>query len=310
MKSTLILGSAVLFNLSMLAACGGVSNIGSSSSEGGQAGSGMAGSKAMNGSKAGGAAGTVVDSKAGSNNMEVTDDVGPSEGGAASEMTPGNGTGARPSMEQSRVDLDCLGIGADCKFCTAGGLACQSFCVSGQCQAKPSTCPVQCSTDQECGLPCVECSPGHKACAQSTCKLGVCQTSKPICETQSCDGLGCGTPCTVCDGKGGCQTGLSFCNADGKCEVGPPNCAPSMCATAMDCGTPPPICQPCTDGSCARFDCVGNQCAFACPSGAALQCKYTEDCPAQSGPCTPCPSGKCAVQACLTNACQLVCPVN
>jgi hypothetical protein len=179
------------------------------------------------------------------------------------------GVGAASSGEECKVDIDCLGKGELCKPCADGGFACSSYCSAGKCLATPGTCPAKCNSDSQCTV-------HDKSCID-------CADGQQRCPQSTC------------------QMGV--------CQTSKPVCAPDLCQTAMDCGAPPPNCVPCTDGSCAIYDCLGKQCALTCPKS-SLGCQTADDCRALSdGPCTLCLNDKCAVPACLDNACQLVCPI-
>jgi len=303
MKSTMIWGATVLFNLSMLNACGGVSNIGSSSGNSGSANSAVGGAKDLpEASKTGGAPGASGDLAVSNGGYGAVDFRAPSEGGESSDPI------TIPVGPPCQADLDCPDVA--CGFyCLGGGSSCENYCVNGHCVTKPGgICPVECSANEECAIPCVKCGNDYEACAEPTCLMGVCQTPKPVCDTQSCDELACGAPCMLCDpSTASCQSGSSFCDNDGKCAAGTPHCD---CMTAMDCGTAPPNCYPCSDGSCAAFDCRSNKCTFTCPQGVSLQCSSSTDCLVLDSECQLCPNGKCAVQACINSSCGPVCPLN
>jgi hypothetical protein len=286
------LGSLGLMG-ALLAACGGVSDIGSGDDP-----------KAGESGTSGGAKG-----------------IGASSTGATSTGAMANiggkdpGVGASPNVELCKSDMDCAGFGAPCEVCADGSYACdKTYCDSGKCLHAGNTCPTKCATDKDCPVPdisCTDCGDGSTACPTSQCLMGLCQTSFPGCgNIDPCKGLACGTECKSCGPDGMCDTKeLSYCSADGVCQPGLPQCAdPGMCKTAMDCGAAPPKCVACGNDTCATFDCISGACVFACPPNPEPQCKVSEDCP-MTDDCKMCPSGKCAVQACLQATCELVCPL-
>src|SRR4051812_27927512 len=100
-----------------------------------------------------------------------------------------------------------------------------------------------------------------------------------------------GSAGTSVDATGGSDTGAA---GDGQAAAGMPGAggASNMCQTATDCGAPPPNCLPCTDGSCATYDCVGKHCALTCLKS-SLACEAMDDCRALGdGPCTKCLNDK------------------
>lgn len=222
---------------------------------------------------------------------EAGTSAGGSKGGAA-DMGGGNtagksfggvpGTGEMPvagasSGIECRSDIDCPGSGEDCQMCPDGTAACtRTYCEvsKGQCYTSgSSTCGAQCASDADCPpLSCTGCRDGSQACATRQCLMGICRETAPA----------------------GCDAGMGM----------------GTCQSSADCGSPPPICKHCVDGSCAAFDCVGNQCDWNCPLS-RLQCNFTEDCPLfKLSQCTTlCPNEQCAVVACIQNACELVCPI-
>jgi hypothetical protein len=243
---------------------------------------------------------------------------GPGTGGREPAIAgSGMGTGAASSVESCMTTDDCPGAGEPCQMCPDGRLACNyGYCdaTTGTCKRNGGFCAPKCAADQDCPVPdlaCTDCGDGSRACPTSECRMGFCQVSYPGCMGfDPCKGRECGHECKSCPPDSKCDASvLSFCNDAGQCQPGPPSCGQNKCQTAMDCGTPPPICTPCVDGTCAAFDCVNNTCAWNCPTS-SLQCKYTDECLGYfDGQCTPCPNGECAVPACIQNSCELVCPV-
>lgn len=299
MKSTGALKWITLASLGLLAACGGVSDIGSGDDPG------KAGSlgTTTGGSKGTGANGTGANANGASSNV------------GASGKDPGTGASGGVSGVECKVDMDCGAISAPCEPCADGSYACdKTYCAEGKCvHVGGNTCPTKCATDKECpvpDLPCTLCMDGSKACPSSQCLKGQCQTSIAGCGAiDPCKGLACGAECKACGPDGVCDVKqASYCSAEGKCQAGLPQCAaPNTCKTSMDCGTPPPQCVPCGNNTCATFDCIQGSCVFACPANPVPQCKVTEDCPAIDAACKLCPNGDCAVQACLQGSCELAC---
>jgi len=320
MKSS-ILGCAVLFTSSLLSACGGVSNIGSS--DGGSSNSGRGGFGSFGGSKGEGASGATDPTggySAGAvSGMGTTGKGGSTaiggttgKGGASSAGTGANTSmGGEAPVRLCKYDVECVGFG-ECEPCADGGYACDSFCVNGACISKPAGCPATCASDEECvirDIGCITCDDGQH-CAMSNCQMGVCRASKPACGTPtSCIGVSCGLPCQVCDANGCAEWNATFCDNDGACApFGSFTCGAAKCMSTSDCGTPPPNCTPCDDGSCAKFGCFSNQCKLTCGSTSSY-CKYAEECSSLGTECKMCPSGQCAVPACIQNGCSLVCPL-
>jgi hypothetical protein len=308
MKATKVFGWGMLASLStsllVLAACGGVSDIGS----GDEPGMGKAGST-----------GTSVGGQSmGANGSGATANGATSMGanGNVAGKDPGMGTGGA-TMDLCKTDADCPNPGSPCEPCADGSFACnRTYCDAGKCLTQRDQCTTKCATDKDCPVPkiaCADCGDGSTSCPTSQCLMGQCQTSFPNCGTfDPCKGQACGTQCKVCGPDGTCDTmTASYCSAEGKCQPGLPQCAePGMCKTPMDCGTAPPKCVPCGNDTCATFDCISGSCVFACPPNPEPQCKVTEDCPVIGDICKMCPnSGKCAVQACLQGSCELVCPL-
>jgi len=319
------LGWGALVNLSLLAACGGVSSIGGSDAPNGSGGahqnSGMAGSKAMVGAKNGGAVGNMVEPKGGSHQGGSGNGSGTPAGSGSinmgSGMTPS--AGAAPLIQQCMTSEDCPGVDEPCQMCPDGSnsVACNyGYCdvTRGICKRNGGFCSPKCMADSDCPTPdlaCTECGDGTRVCPVAECRTGFCEVSYPGCKgVDPCMGRECGQECQSC-ADGMCDAAVgSYCNSAGKCQPGAPSCGQNKCQTTMDCGTPPPVCIPCVDGSCASFDCVNNKCAMNCPLS-NLQCKYTDEClNFFDGQCKMCPNGMCALPACLQNACQLVCPLN
>ena len=306
MKPTMILRWVTLASVGMVvAACGGVSDIGSGADPDGKAGS-------ANGT--GATSSTGASSSTGATGMGAATSTGATGMGAA----PGTGGkdpgGVLPGTECA-TDLDCPGADAPCDTCYDGSIACyKPYCqAGGTCVNAGTTCPTKCATDKDCpvaDVACSDCGDGTKACPTSQCLMGQCQTTFQGCNNvDPCKGLACGAECKACGPDGACDVmQLSYCSAEGKCQPGLPQCAePNECKTAMDCGAPPPKCIPCGNDTCATFDCIKGSCVFACPANPDPQCKVTEDCPVIGEVCKMCPSGKCAVQACLQGSCELVC---
>ncbi|HEX2670241.1 MAG TPA: hypothetical protein VHM25_05185 [Polyangiaceae bacterium] len=325
MKSS-ILGCAVWLTSSLLAACGGVSNIGSS--DGGSSNPGVGGFEPFGGSNAAAGSGATTDpkggysagaasgmgatGKGGATGRGGTTSAGGATGRGGTTSAGGISAGGATSVRLCKYDIECLGFGDECQPCADGGYACDSFCVNGACVSKPAGCPSTCASDAECVVhdsACVSCDDGEH-CPTSTCQMGVCRSSKPVCGIpDNCVGYTCGYPCKLCDAANGCtEDYTAFCNGEGVCQAGPTNCGSTKCMSNSDCGAPPPTCSPCGDGSCATFGCFDNECKLSC-TGAPPICKYAEECASLGTECKLCPSGKCAVPACIQNGCALVCPL-
>jgi hypothetical protein len=303
MKATKALRWGILASLSTsllaLAACGGVSDIGSGDDPS------KAGSTGVGGTKGMGAFGS-----------------GASANGAASMGAQPNVAGKDPgvggaTLELCMTDADCPNPGSPCEPCADGSYACnRTYCAAGgKCITERDQCTTKCATDKDCPVPkiaCVDCGDGSTSCPTSQCLMGQCQTSYPGCgNIDPCKGQPCGSECKPCGPDGACDAMTrSYCSAEGKCQPELPQCAgPGMCKTAMDCGSPPTKCVPCGNETCATFDCISGSCVFACPPNPDPQCKVTEDCPVIGDMCKMCPNEKCALQACIKGSCELVCPL-
>ena len=296
MKSRRALKWVTLASLGLLAACGGVSDIGSGDEPG-----------------KGGSLGTTGGSKGTGANA-----TGGISMGASANVAGKPGTvpyGGESSDDLCKTDMDCRVASAPCEPCADGSYACdKTYCDQGKCKhVGGNTCPTLCMTDKECpppDLPCTLCKDNSKACPTSNCVKGQCQTSFPGCgDIDPCKGLPCGAECKACGPNQVCDVKqASYCSAEGKCQAGLPQCAdPGMCKTSMDCGAAPPKCVPCGNDTCATFECIQGSCVFACPANPEPECKVTEDCPAIDASCKLCPNGDCAVQACLHGSCELAC---
>jgi hypothetical protein len=294
MKPTKLLKWVVLASVGAVVACGGVSDIGSGDEDpnGMSGGSNVGGDQMGTGAKPGMGTGGSMASGGGDPN--------------------GMGGGAQACMS----DFDCESGDAFCEMCADGGYVCpKSFCAMGQCVQSRGTCATACNNDMDCpviDVACTMCDDGSTACPTAQCVMGQCQTSFPGCgNIDPCDGLPCGAECKSCGPDGMCAPNIaSYCSAEGKCQPGLPQCAgPGMCNTAMDCGTPPPVCVQCGKDTCAEFSCIEGKCVFSCPPDPEPQCKVTEDCPAMDAVCKMCPNGNCAIQACIDQSCQMVCPL-
>lgn len=298
MKPSKILRWTVISSVTLLAACGGVSDIGKGDgTPGGGASGGMhTGSGASNGKAGAGMVGSGMQ-------------PGGMEPGG---MEPGGGA---PMTECSR-DADCELSDPLCAMCADGSYVCpKTFCAAGKCVESRGSCRVKCETSMDCpvrDLACTKCDDGSAACPAAECVMGQCQDTFPGCGTiDPCEGQPCGAECKSCGPAGDCAPSVaSYCSAEGKCQPGLPQCAmPGLCKTEMDCGTPPPECVPCGNETCAAFSCIEGKCVFSCPPAPEPQCKTTDDCPAMDAVCKPCPDGQCAIQACITASCELVCPL-
>lgn len=306
MKSMSVLRWVTFVSVSLLGACGGVSDIGSGDDPGkggtGNMGTGATGMGAENtGATSMGAQST------GATSMGASANMGGKDSGVA-------GTGMGSGVECTS-DMDCTDPLAPCEACPDGSYACsKNACVGGKCAHTQSVCSNNCMTDKDCpqiGAPCTMCPDGSSSCPSSQCIKGSCQTTFPGCGGyEPCQGAVCGTECKPCIDGMCTPAPVSYCNADGKCQGGVPQCGnPGMCKEAKDCGPPPPNCVACGNDTCASFDCIKGACVFACPPNPNPQCKVSEDCPVIADQCKMCGSGKCAVQACLQGSCELVCPV-
>jgi hypothetical protein len=300
-----ILSCAVLLGSSWLSACGGVSNIGSGNA-GGRSSAGSGGFELLAGFTGEGASGNGAVHQGGNGDGMGTAQTTSGAGGMSQGATAGE-----TSVFVCKSDNECLGFGAECQLCPDGGYSCNSYCVNGNCVSKPGMCPATCRYDYECVIhddACVECSDGTQ-CPTSSCQMGICRKAKAICGLpESCEGIPCGRPCKSCE-PGNCRPDdpVSFCDDEGVCKPGASQCDVITCVHQADCGMAS-ICKECSDGSCAAFGCIENQCQLTC-TGSSVACKYTEECSMLSTECKKCPNEKCAVPACIQNGCTLVCPL-
>jgi hypothetical protein len=235
--------------------------------------------------------------------------------------TGNTGTGASTGMGAAPGNGACLSDGdcttePSCEKCEGdGGLHCTTeACVGGKCITYDSaSCATKCSDDKDCSMldkGCIDCGDGTQACQTSNCLMGSCQTTFRNCQPlDECAKAACGTPCKSCT-TGTCDPKEpGVCSVDGKCTQGDPRCT-GECSTAMDCGTPPPMCVDCGDGTCQSFQCIDKKCVLGCATEPPPTCKVNDDCPTLAN-CIECEnsSAMCAVPACLQGSCQLVCPV-
>ncbi len=308
MKSNKVVRWVALVSVSVLGACGGVSAIGSGEEPGeGKSGSSTTGT---GGTKGEGATNTGAVST-GATGMGATGNVAGKEPGVA-------GSGAAPGEEKCASDMDCPDYGAPCEPCADGSYACnKTYCAAGGfCVHTRDSCAVKCATNRDCpvrDVACEDCGDGTKSCPSAECVMGFCQTSLPTCGGEAeCKGQSCGSACKACAPGDMCdQSSVGYCNLNGKCQANVPQCSdPGTCKTAMDCGSPPPMCVACGNDTCAQFECLENKCVFACPPNPEPQCTTVKDCPVAGDVCIKCPvNGQCAVQACISGSCEMVCPV-
>lgn len=305
MKSQKLLQSALM--LGALAGCAGESLIGKGNEAGAGGGDGDGDASSM-GARAGRGAGGRSSAGAASSMGAM------SSGGGMS--TPRAGSGGSSSVEMCMSDSDCPGFDAPCQMCESGGTSCnKTYCLGSRCVTDMvSPCPTKCSDSDDCigggGMGCIDCGDGTQTCPTGECVDGFCSINMLGCQNMDpCQGLGCGAQCKQCADSSCDVMVVNYCSKDGKCQAGTPECSSGgMCNTTMDCGSPPPNCVECGDGSCAGFECIENKCVFACPANPNPECKVSEDCPVTGEMCKMCTSGKCAVQACLQGSCELVCP--
>jgi hypothetical protein len=294
-----------LVSVSVLGACGGVSSIGSGEEPGmGKSGSSNVGTGGTKGQGANGAG------------AETTGAV--STGATGGKEPGGAGSGAAPGMTECKSDKDCPNYGAPCEPCADGSYACnRTYCAAeGYCVHTRDSCAVECSTDKDCpvrDIACEDCGDGSQSCPSSACVMGFCQESLPSCGgEEQCKGQACGSACKACAPGDMCDpSSVGYCSQEGKCQVGVPKCSgPSLCMTAADCGTPPPMCVECGNDTCAKFECIEQKCVFACPPNPKPECTTVKDCPDVDDVCIKCQvNGMCAVQACVNGSCEMVCPV-
>lgn len=260
MKSTKILRWITLASfgasLTALAACGGISDVGS----GDQPGEAGANGTATGGSKGEGANGTGASAS-----------MGASSNVAGKE--PGPGTGGSVAVELCATDEDCTSPGGPCEPCADGSYACnRAYCApGGKCVTERDQCNTECTTDEECpvpGIACADCGDGSTSCPTSQCLKGRCQTSNPGCaRVDPCKGQACGSECKLCGPDGVCDTlKPSYCSAEGKCQPGSPQCAPTepQCKVSEDCPPIDGVCKLCPNFKCAVQACLRSSCQLVC----------------------------------------------
>lgn len=315
------LWAAVLPVLLGAIACGGESSIGRGVGGSGNAShqGGASGGSGTGGKTGGlGASAATSTGNAGSGAADATGAGGATSSGAASQGgTSGSGgatmTGSVPQDGMCTAQSDC--IQRPCDTCADGSVVCYKTYCAGTCHSEGPSCPTKCSVDTDCvqrdEWSCHQCADGTRHCPVGTCSEGWCSFSYTGCAIKDpCEGLSCGAACDSC-ATGVCVPEPTYCDRLGKCGTNKPSCDGDVaCETAMDCGTPPPMCFECGDGSCASFACISKKCVFACPADSQRECEVSEDCPALEECKQPCSStGKCPVQACMQGSCQPVCPL-
>jgi hypothetical protein len=305
MKSFKALSWVALLNVSLLAACGGVSKSDGAGTGGapGTAGSiGSMGGEGQGGGKNGGASGGTV--------------VGTGGKGSGSGGSAGSPPGSFPS-DHPCTSADCPGSGEPCQTCADGHTIChEGYCdgPSGTCKVDGRFCTVRCANNADCPvshLPCTDCGDGAQACPTTECQSGFCEVSYPGCpHYDPCAGKGCGWECQACQGSGCFSSVGAYCNDAGKCRPGPPSCSTKRCLAQEDCGAPPD-CSPCANGigACATYGCISELCQLTC-TASGKSCKVSSDCPTPAPEqCVKCADSECAIPACIDDACQMVCLV-
>lgn len=306
----------LLGGMSCLAACGGVSNIGSGDATGGKSGTptgvGHAGSSSQAGAGIDPSGMPGMGTGTGTGTPGTEDPSGkPTPGGMPAIGGAGSGGGSPAGA--CMTDTDCPDP-RPCEMCADGSTACEKIhCQNGMCVNLGTSCEPMCKLDQDCPMdagPCLMCGDGSKVCPRSECAAGHCRITDVSCPPDDvCKGMPCGTQCERCLGPG-CSppTKPFYCSADGHCDSVSPQCGGAMCSTTMDCGSAPPNCIDCGGGTCAAFECLKGVCALTCPPNPTPECKVNEDCPVREI-CKMCADGKCAATACLSGSCELVCPL-
>lgn len=222
-----------------------------------------------------------------------------------------------PVCEVSLCDshADCPVPEVACQLCSDGTYACPSAsCVAGRCVSSFDSCPDStCLSDADCptsNAPCQLCGDGSQVCPIASCQGGRCVASIPGCSGHSpCAGKACGEPCSQCpphDPDCFETAVLKTCDANGVCTPGQVQCGGSQCRFDHDCPAIE-ICKPCPNGECASVGCIDGTCGFRCDSNPEPECRTTDDCDPHILICQECPNGRCAEMDCVSGQCRFVC---
>lgn len=179
--------------------------------------------------------------------------------------------GGFPTCETQRCesDGDCEYPEGPCQLCPDGSNACPSAsCVEGQCVVQAPECSgYSPCAGKGCGDPCTQCAPNDPDCFETavlkTCdSAGSCTPGQAQCANQCSLDSDCPLMeiCKPCP-SGDCARVACI---GGACGWECPASAKPECATARDCEPHIMICEECGDGSCAEMDCVAGQCRFVC----------------------------------------------
>lgn len=305
MKAHAIRGITIL--AFFLAACGGITSLGSGSGSDGIRADDKSGGTPGDAACAGKACGALCNNcRPGEPCPEIAQYCGPD----------GRCDQAFPVCEPTSCEThaDCIKPEGPCQLCGDGSHACPSAsCIAGQCVASFDSCPnIACQSGADCPVsnaPCQPCSDGTFACPVSTCEAGSCVAQIPGCSGYSpCAGKACGDPCTQCapnDPACSETAVLKTCDVHGACTPGQAQCG-GQCRFDSDCPALE-ICKPCPGGDCARVACQGGACGWECPSNAEPQCTVATDCEPHIMICQECANGKCAEMDCVVGECRFVC---
>ena len=175
-----------------------------------------------------------------------------------------------PQPERCMSAEDCdQPVDLGCNMCANGELACpENDCVMGICITRVPSCEapdIQCA-DAACGTPCDPCVAGSMCTGApiATCNsAGQCQYGPAECGAACMTEADCvqDLVCQVCEPSGTCATEACI---NGRCQLICPVPMDDSCETDMDCPTPPPFCEMCTNGSCANTTCIDKKCVFGC----------------------------------------------
>lgn len=291
----------------VLAACGGITSLGSGSGSDGIHADDKNGGNQASGPCAGKPCGALCNNcRPGEPCPEIAQFCGPD----------GRCDQAFPACETTSCEThsDCIKPEGPCQLCADGSHACPSAsCIGGQCVASFDSCPgIACQSDAECPVsnaPCQPCSDGTFACPVSTCEGGHCAAQVPGCSGYSpCAGKACGEPCTQCaPGDADCfETAvLKTCDANGACTPGQAQCG-GQCRIDSDCPAME-LCKLCPGGDCANMTCRGGTCGWECPKNSEPECRTVKDCSPHILICQECGNGKCAEMDCVSGECRFVC---
>jgi hypothetical protein len=244
----------------VLAACGGYTNLGNGPEGSGGEDDGSGGSSMQSGGQAGKGSGKG----------------GNSTGSAGTHTMGTGGSGMGTAGTQS------MGTGGSNSMGGTPATSCANLPCGSTCMLYPWPEPMTDAAAGADGAADIAAAVGY--CAPD----GSCGPAFPMCPSTSCDSnMDCPPLPATCgrcaDGTLSCPTNVCV---DGVCVVDAPGCG-DECATSMDCDVAVAPCQPCPDGtnSCPTVECVMGRCVGSVPG-----CSNHEPCDglACGDRCNPC----------------------